>query len=62
MSVEFSHLVGKEGTDYLAFFSVCGLCTVCLGLFALSLGVICKLYNVTVALSGYLLCKFCPLS
>ena len=40
------HLLGKL---------VCGLCTVCQGLFDLPLGVIGKLCSVTVALPGYFL-------
>ena len=34
----------------LSFVLICGLCTVCLGLFALPLGVIARLCSVVVAL------------
>ena len=52
-----SYLLGKRELAAL-FSSVCGMCTVCHGLFALPLGVICRLCSVIVAIPGHVLYIF----
>ena len=44
----------KKKSWLFSFSLVCGLCTVCHGLFALPLGVIGKLWYVIEAISGHL--------
>ena len=46
--------MGKRELVALLFFGFC-LCSVCHGLLALPLGVICRLYSVIVAISGHIL-------
>ena len=53
------HLVGEEEAVCFVFSLVCGICIVCHGLFALSLGVICTLCSVIVSLSGHLYYFYC---
>ena len=48
----FSGVVGETGGLLLSRSLVCGLCTVCLGLFSLPLGVIGGLCSVIVGLPG----------
>ena len=49
-----------RGSWLHCFSLVCGLCTVCHGLFALPLSVIDRIWFVIVAFLGYLLCYFWP--
>ena len=49
--VDCDHLVGEEESTHFSL--VCGLCTVCNGLLALSLGVIGRLSSVIVAHPGH---------
>ena len=51
----FDRLVGGKESWLLYLSMICGMCTVCHGLFALPRGVIDRLYCVFVALSGHLL-------
>ena len=46
------HLAGKKELVAMLFL-VCGLCNVCLGLFAFPIGVIGRLHSVIVALPGH---------
>ena len=52
------HLVEEKVTALLCFSLHCGLCTVCLVLFAFPFGVIVRLCSVIVVLPAYLLYQF----
>ena len=53
LNVMFSRFcLAFRGSWFLCFSLICGLCTVCLGLFVLPLGVVGRLCSVIVALPG----------
>ena len=52
------HLAEEEGAALLRFCLHCGLCTVCLVLFAFPFGVIVRLCSVIVVLPAHLLYQF----